>query len=116
MLLPDCCLIARRPVVTGGQQRGRLGCRGVTAASKRIEDKPAVLDVVYKPPLTPLIRQAMETGCGFVMGSKMLLEQGVEQSAIWTNRRAPRADIAAALLKNMEGQEGLDVVEVGLLK
>ena len=78
--------------------------------------KPAVLDVVYKPTLTPLISQAMETGCGFVMGSKMLLEQGVEQSAIWTGRRAPRADIAAALLKNMEGQEGLDVVEEGLLK
>ena len=78
--------------------------------------KPAVLDVVYKPPLTPLIQQAMETGCGYVLGSKMLLEQGVEQSAIWTSRRAPRADIAAALLANMEGQDGLGVVSEGLAR
>ena len=40
---------------------------------------PVVLDVVYKPALTALVRQASAAGCPVVPGATMLLEQVRDQ-------------------------------------
>jgi len=63
--------------------------------------KPVVLDVVYKPPLTALVRQARGLGCPTVPGATMLVEQGLEQAERWTKRPAPRAVMTRAVLKNI---------------
>jgi shikimate dehydrogenase len=49
----------------------------------------AVLDAVYSPIETRLLREAAATGATTVDGAWMLLYQGVEAFERWTGREAP---------------------------
>jgi shikimate dehydrogenase len=49
----------------------------------------AVLDAVYSPVETRLLREAAAAGATTVDGAWMLLFQGVEAFEIWTGREAP---------------------------
>ena len=49
----------------------------------------AVLDAVYQPLDTRLLREARERGATTVDGAWMLLYQGVEALELWTGREAP---------------------------
>jgi len=49
----------------------------------------AVLDAVYEPRETRLLREAAEAGATTVDGAWMLLFQGVEAFELWTGRDAP---------------------------
>ncbi len=48
-----------------------------------------VMDIVYSPSETRLLREASEAGCKIVRGIKMLLYQGVTQFELWTGETAP---------------------------
>jgi len=48
-----------------------------------------VYDLIYDPPLTPLLRAAQERGCAVLNGLGMLVHQGALSFEIWTGRRAP---------------------------
>jgi shikimate dehydrogenase len=50
---------------------------------------PAVMDIVYSPLKTRLLREAEQVGCKTVNGTYMLLFQGVAQYELWTGRKAP---------------------------
>ena len=56
-----------------------------------------VLDMVYNPPETELLRRAKEQGSTVISGLEMLLEQACYQFEIWTGESAPRAAMLAAL-------------------
>jgi shikimate dehydrogenase len=60
-----------------------------------------VMDIVYAPLETKLLREAREAGCQVVNGLAMLLYQGVAQFELWTGRKAPveimRESLLAAL-------------------
>lgn len=56
-----------------------------------------VLDMVYNPHETVLLRRAAAQGATVIHGSEMLLEQAARQFEIWTGESAPRAAMAAAL-------------------
>ncbi len=56
-----------------------------------------VMDVVYKPRITRLLKEAREAGCEIVEGLEMLLEQGIAQFEWWTARKAPRKCMAEAI-------------------
>ncbi|MCB2184469.1 MAG: shikimate dehydrogenase [Desulfobulbaceae bacterium] len=60
-----------------------------------------VMDIVYAPLETKLLREAKEEGCKVVNGTAMLLYQGVAQFELWTGRPAPldvmRQELLAAL-------------------
>lgn len=53
-----------------------------------------VLDAVYDPPETRLLRDARARGARTVAGKWMLVEQALEQLELWTGRKAP-ADVLA---------------------
>jgi shikimate dehydrogenase len=57
----------------------------------------AVLDAVYRPLETRLLRDAREAGATTVDGAWMLLYQGVEAFERWTGRAAPVAAMNEAL-------------------
>lgn len=54
-----------------------------------LKNTPAVMDIVYSPLETRLLREAKLAGCKTVNGTYMLLFQGVAQFELWTGRKAP---------------------------
>jgi 3-dehydroquinate dehydratase / shikimate dehydrogenase len=61
-----------------------------------------VLDMVYNPMETLLVRRAREQGCTVVPGLEMFLEQAVRQFEIWTGETAPRAVMQKAAVEALE--------------
>jgi 3-dehydroquinate dehydratase/shikimate dehydrogenase len=58
-----------------------------------------VLDMVYNPLETVLVKRAKQQGAHIIPGSEMLLEQAASQFEIWTGEQAPRALMRTALLQ-----------------
>ena len=56
-----------------------------------------VLDMVYNPHETVLLKRAKQQGCTLIHGSEMLLEQAACQFEIWTGESAPRSVMQSAL-------------------
>jgi len=59
---------------------------------------PLVMDIVYAPLETRLLREAKSAGCEVIKGLSMLLYQGVAQFEAWTGQEAPVAVMRAALM------------------
>ena len=58
-----------------------------------------VMDIVYEPLQTKLLREAKEKGCLTINGLEMLVRQGVAQFMIWTGRRPDLKQIRNDLYK-----------------
>lgn len=61
-----------------------------------------VMDIVYAPLKTRLLKEAEAVGCWVINGLEMLLYQGVTQFELWTGLAAPVAVMRAALLAATE--------------
>jgi shikimate dehydrogenase len=48
-----------------------------------------VYDLIYRPPLTPLLREARERGAAVLNGLPMLIYQGAASFERWTGQPAP---------------------------
>lgn len=59
----------------------------------------AVMDIVYNPRETQLLKDARQAGCITIPGLEMFLHQAVAQFELWTNHTAP-ADIMRAVLES----------------
>jgi shikimate dehydrogenase len=59
----------------------------------------AVMDIVYNPRETQLLKDARQAGCVTIPGLEMFLHQAVAQFELWTNCTAP-ADIMRAVLES----------------
>ncbi|MBB5349187.1 shikimate dehydrogenase [Desulfoprunum benzoelyticum] len=57
--------------------------------SGHLKNFAVVMDIVYSPFETRLLRDAREAGCKVVYGLEMLLYQGVAQFELWTGQAAP---------------------------
>ncbi len=57
-----------------------------------------VLDMVYRPPETELLRQARARACPTISGLEMFLRQAAAQHEIWTGSLAPTDRMRAAAL------------------
>jgi len=57
-----------------------------------------VMDIVYRPLKTLLLRQAEEKGCLTVDGLEMFVQQGACQFEWWTGKTAPAASMREAVL------------------
>jgi shikimate dehydrogenase len=65
-----------------------------------VEALPAsalVMDMIFNPPLTPLLQAARQRGCATLNGCSMLLYQGTLAFELWTGQRAPEQVMRAAL-------------------
>jgi len=58
-----------------------------------------VMDIVYAPLETLMLKLARETGCTTVNGLEMLLYQGVAQFELWTDTQAPVEVMRQALME-----------------
>ena len=80
-----------------------LGMAGPSAASvpmagDLLQPGQILVDLVYNPLETVLIRNAKEQGKKVIPGVKMFIEQAVKQFELWTGETAPRSAMETAAL------------------
>jgi len=61
-----------------------------------------VMDIVYTPLKTKLLREAEQIGCTCIDGLSMFVYQGAEQFTLWTGRKAPVDIMRLAVLTVLE--------------
>jgi shikimate dehydrogenase len=62
---------------------------------------PVVMDIVYAPLETQLLKDAKEAGCKVINGLAMLLYQGAAQFEAWTGEQAPLDVMRAAIMARL---------------
>ena len=62
----------------------------------------AVMDIVYNPRETQLLKDAKHAGCKTIPGLEMFLNQAVTQFELWTNQPAPVSVMRAVLESHFE--------------
>ena len=60
-----------------------------------------VMDIIYNPIQTPLLKIASQLGKKTITGDNMLLYQAAEQFKIWTKKKAPIEVMRKALNDNL---------------
>jgi shikimate dehydrogenase len=58
-----------------------------------------VMDIIYNPPETRLLKMARARGCLTIDGLGMFIHQGAEQFRLWTGREAPLTAMSQAVEK-----------------
>src|SRR6266852_4339720 len=64
-----------------------------------------VMDLIYHPQRTQLLKLAAQKGIATVSGVEMFLSQGIAQWEIWTEKRAPEAPMRHAVLAALRAEE-----------
>ncbi len=64
---------------------------------------PRVMDMIYNPARTRLLREAAAAGCAVRSGVGMFVHQGAEQIRLWTGREPPREEMRRVVLERLEG-------------
>ena len=65
-----------------------------------------VVDIIYNPLKTKLLREAEEVGCTVLDGVGMFVHQGAEQTKIWMDMEPPRALMRTVVLKSLKEHDG----------
>jgi shikimate dehydrogenase len=61
-----------------------------------------VMDIVYNPLETRLLKEARQAGCKTIPGIEMFLNQAVVQFELWTKKNAPKDLMKKILIKNLQ--------------
>ena len=64
-----------------------------------------VVETIYTPLETRLLREAREAGCGVVTGLSMFVRQGAEQLRIWTGLEPPVELMARVVRTALEARQ-----------
>lgn len=64
-----------------------------------------VMDLIYRPLETELLKTARKKGIRTVSGVEMFLAQGFAQWELWTGKSAPEAAMRRAVLRALRGEE-----------
>ena len=91
-------------IVVNATSVGMAGvCDALPIDPSRLEARHIVMDIVYKPLRTPWLIAAKDRGAKTIGGERMLLHQAAAQFALYTEREAPLAAMAAALDVELSG-------------
>jgi 3-dehydroquinate dehydratase / shikimate dehydrogenase len=64
-----------------------------------------VMDLIYRPQRTQLLKLAAKKGIATVSGVEMFLAQGIAQWEIWTEKRAPESVMRKVVLRALRAEE-----------
>ena len=64
-----------------------------------------VMDLIYRPERTHLLKLAAKKGIATVSGAEMFLAQGIAQWELWMKRRAPEKSMRQAVLSALREEE-----------
>jgi shikimate dehydrogenase len=73
-------------------------------SSKLLEPDTVVMDMVYNPLKTRLLKEAEKIGCTIVDGVSMFVHQGAVQFELWNNQKAPVDIMRKVVLEELERQ------------
>ena len=73
-------------------ESGELNCR-------------LVMDLIYRPRKTDLLRLAEKRGIDTVSGVEMFIIQGIAQWEMWTGKRAPATAMQRAVMAALDREE-----------
>jgi len=63
-----------------------------------------VMDAIYNPLETKLLKTARSRGCRTISGLEMFIHQGAEQFRLWTGSNPPLDIMRSAVLKKLSKQ------------
>jgi shikimate dehydrogenase len=87
-------------VVINATSVGMVSRDGETPIPKKLlKEGMLIMDIVYQPLQTRLLREAKEKGCLTVNGLEMFIRQAVAQQEIWTGKRLEIKQIRKDLLR-----------------
>ncbi len=101
-LVTECDLIVN--CTTLGMKHGSNEGRTPLVAAQ-IQPHILVYDLVYNPPMTPLLREAKKAGAATLAGLPMLVYQGAASFELWTGREAPVDVMMKAAREALEGMQ-----------
>jgi shikimate 5-dehydrogenase len=78
---------------------------GMSPLARRELNCRIVMDLVYRPEQTQLLKIAAKKGIATVSGVDMFLAQGLAQWEIWMEKRAPEAAMRRAVLQALRAEE-----------
>jgi shikimate dehydrogenase len=94
------CLINTTPV-------GMSPAKGTSPVAKSVlSNFRWVIDVIYNPVQTQLLKDADEAGCTTLNGVGMFIHQGAEQIKLWTGKEPPREFMKQIVLEKLREDEG----------
>jgi 3-dehydroquinate dehydratase/shikimate dehydrogenase len=64
-----------------------------------------VMDLIYRPRMTPLLRLAARRGLTIIPGVEMFLAQGIAQYEMWTGKPAPQAVMRKTVMDALQKDE-----------
>jgi shikimate dehydrogenase len=79
--------------------------KGTIVLPRLINRSMTVMDLVYEPVLTKLLKEAKSAGAKTISGTEMLLQQGALQFKLFTGKDAPLEAMRAALKKGLEANQ-----------
>jgi shikimate dehydrogenase len=105
-LLDDADRVRGYEVIVNATSLGQAGVDAARSAireggERALGEGQVVMDIVYKPPVTPLVKLAMGRGARVVRGTRMLLHQAAAQFELYTRVPAPLAVMEDALERAM---------------
>jgi 3-dehydroquinate dehydratase / shikimate dehydrogenase len=74
----------------------------VSPLASRELNSPIVMDLIYRPQSTQLLKIAARKGIATVSGVEMFVTQGIAQWEIWMQKRAPEAAMRRAVLAALQ--------------
>jgi shikimate dehydrogenase len=96
-LADAAALLERSDVLVHATALGRAAADPLPVALEAAPAGLVVLDAVYAPGATPLVRAARARGLRAADGHALLLYQGAAAFALWTGRQAPLEPMRRAL-------------------
>ncbi len=69
---------------------------------KILKEGMVVMDIIYNPVETLLLKEARRHGCSTISGIHMFINQAVEQFLIWTGKPAPAEEMRNYALKQIK--------------
>ena len=82
---------------------GMVPDTGRTPLEKHVLNRfPYILDMIYNPVRTRLLREAEAAGCAVRCGLGMFVHQGAEQIRLWTGMEPPRERMRQVVMERLE--------------
>jgi shikimate dehydrogenase len=89
-------------IVIQATSAGMNNPKGVELIPKsKLKNSMLIMEMIYRPLMTKILRDAKEIEATIITGDKMLLNQGFAAFELWTGRKAPKEEMRKAVMEHL---------------